>query len=148
MRIELKVDPATLPTAQQKGVTRNGRVYTKAKVRRAKEQLTLATIRAFYEKMRVNPVAEFDLVRRDFSVPWSVAIEYVYDLRSTPVSQEGYPKATRPDLDNVAKLMLDAIVASGRFFADDGQVAVLQVSKRHARAGEDAHIDIRLEPLQ
>lgn len=148
MRIDLKIDPATLPTAQQKGVTRAGRVYTKAKVRSAKEQLTLAIIRDFYKKLRVNPVAEFDLVRRDFSVPWSVAIEFVYALKSTPKRNFGLPKATRPDLDNLTKLVLDALTESGVAFADDGQVAILQVRKRHARAGEDAHVRLVFEPAE
>ncbi len=42
MRLDLDIDPASLPTAQQKGVTKDGRVYTKAKVARAKLRLTEA----------------------------------------------------------------------------------------------------------
>lgn len=155
MRLVLDVDPASLPTAQQKGVTRRGRVYTKAKVLRAKETLVRAIRDAFFGDRYKVCVADFGrgplAATPGRSLPWEVAIEYVYGLRSTPVFQEGYPKVTRPDLDNLTKLVLDSLTASCCFFVDDAQVVSLATLKRHARAseacGERAHITLFIRPL-
>lgn len=162
MRLDLEIDPASLPTAQQKGVARDGRVYTKAKVLRAKETLVRAIRDAFFGDRYKVCVAHFGgcvdhfgrgplAATRGRSLPWEVAIEYVYRLRATPVSLEGYPKVTRPDLDNLTKLVLDSLTASCCFFVDDAQVVSLATLKRHARAseacGERAHITVWVRPL-
>jgi Holliday junction resolvase RusA-like endonuclease len=42
----------------------------------------------------------------------------------------------KPDLDNLAKLILDRITRSGKFWADDCQVIDLTVCKEWARDGE------------
>lgn len=86
---------------------------------------------------------------RDNGAPWSVAIEYVYDLKTTPKKLGGFPKATRPDLDNLTKLVLDAMVEARCFFRDDGQVVSLATLKRHAHAdqAEPARICIFVRPL-
>ncbi len=157
MRLDLDIDPAALPTAQQKGITRDGRVYTKAKVVRAKRRLTEAlvfaaaqardAIEAVYGTRAVRRIWE----ARDNGGPWSVAIEYVYDLKTTPKRLGGLPKSTRPDLDNLTKLVLDALTESGCFFADDAQVVSLATLKRHAHAepesGEPAHIIVSVRPI-
>lgn len=157
MRLDLDIDPATLPTAQQKGITRDGRVYTKAKVLRAKRRLVEALVEAAYRaRNRIEVESGTLAVRRiwearDSGAPWSVAIEYVYDLKSTPKRMGGLPKATRPDLDNLTKLVLDAMVEAGCFFEDDGQVVSLATLKRHAHAdpelGEPAHIIVSARPI-
>lgn len=157
MRLDLEIDPASLPTAQQKGITRDGRVYTKAKVLRAKRRLTEAlvfaaaqardAIEAVYGTRAVRRIWE----ARDNGGPWSVAIEYVYSLKTAPKRMGGLPKATRPDLDNITKLVLDAMVEAGCFFEDDGQVVSLATLKRHAHVepepAEPAHICIFVRPL-
>ena len=153
VQLTLPIDPATLPTAQQKGVTRAGLVYTKARVRQAKRLLV--------EALREEAACARDLLEMEYGTlavrryhsaregaPWSVAIEYVYSLKTAPKRMGGLPKATRPDLDNLTKLVLDALTESGVAFADDGQVAILQVRKRHARAGEDAHVRLVFEPAE
>lgn len=155
MRLDLDIDPATLPTAQQKGITRDGRVYTKAKVLRAKRRLTEAlvfsaaqardAIEAVYGTRAVRRIWE----ARDSGAPWSVAIEYVYDIRSTPKRMGGLPKATRPDLDNLTKLVLDAMTEARCFFRDDAQVVSLSTLKRHAYQDreEPARICIFVSPI-
>ena len=155
MRLDLEIDPASLPTAQQKGITRDGRVYTKAKVLRAKRRLTEALVFAAAQaRDAIEAVYGTRAVRRlwearDNGAPWSVAIEYVYDLRFTPKRLGGFPKATRPDLDNLTKLVLDAMGEARCFFADDGQVVSLATLKRHADRdhAEPAHICIFVRPL-
>ena len=47
---------------------------------------------------------------------------------------------TRPDCDNVAKLLIDCMTKLG-FWLDDAQVARLRVSKRYAE-GDNAQITI------
>ena len=121
MRVTLKIDPAKLPSAQEKGISRNGVVYTKARVREAKQMLVQGRA-------------------------WRVSITFVYRLKGTPKRAYGEPKSTRPDLDNLTKLVLDALTESMMAFADDGQVAVLQVRKRHAWADEPAHVQLAFEP--
>ena len=52
---------------------------------------------------------------------------------------------TRPDVDNVAKLILDAL--NGRAYIDDSQIVSLTVSKRYAGEGEDAHTEVSIFPV-
>lgn len=153
MRLDLDIDPASLPTAQQKGITRDGRVYTKAKVLRAKKRLVTALRDAVLGGRSDRCVAAFDGLPEDVRdcAPWSVAIEYVYSLRTTPKRSYGLPKPTRPDLDNLTKLVLDAMTESGCFFADDAQVVSLATLKRHAHVelepAEPAHITVSVRPI-
>lgn len=51
--------------------------------------------------------------------------------------------ATRPDVDKLARAVLDAL--TGVAFRDDGQVAELRVSKRYSVA---AGVRVRLTPLE
>lgn len=46
-------------------------------------------------------------------------------------AQETFPKITRPDLDNMAKTVLDGLTAAG-CWQDDSQVSNLQLIKRHS----------------
>jgi Holliday junction resolvase RusA-like endonuclease len=44
------------------------------------------------------------------------------------------PHTSKPDLDNLAKLVLDRITRNGRFWADDAQVDMLAIGKEWAKA--------------
>lgn len=55
-------------------------------------------------------------------------------------------KATRPDADNIAKAVLDALDAAG-WLADDGQVVDLRVRQWYAAEGEDAGIALAVREL-
>ena len=46
------------------------------------------------------------------------------------------PHTSKPDLDNLAKLVLDRITRNGRFWGDDAQVDMLAIGKEWAKAGE------------
>ena len=54
-------------------------------------------------------------------------------------------KATKPDLDNLAKSTLDAL--NGLLFKDDGQVVRLVAEKWHAAHGEQPHVEVSITPL-
>lgn len=51
------------------------------------------------------------------------------------------PAPVKPDVDNVAKLVLDALVKAG-VLADDRHVVDLYVSKAYAAPGEQAHVQV------
>lgn len=50
------------------------------------------------------------------------------------------------DIDNLAKLVLDAL-GEGVAYADDAQIAELQLSKRYAGGEEQPHTFIEIAPL-
>jgi Holliday junction resolvase RusA-like endonuclease len=73
------------------------------------------------------------------SGPVRVTIDAVWSMKGTPLKKglrPSVPKATKPDADNVAKALCDAL--NGIAWHDDGQVVELVVRKRHAAQGEAA----------
>lgn len=66
-------------------------------------------------------------------------------LFASKAKRERKPKATRPDLDNLAKSTLDAL--NELIYKDDGQVVKLAIEKWHANGTEQPHVDVRIEPL-
>lgn len=146
INLYLPVNPKTLPTAQQKGVTRDGRVYTKAKVVAAKARLC--------QEIKVAFWGLSNAARREGKYPytqeekereaWTLTVTFCYNLTS---GRRGHWKATRPDVDNLAKLVIDALQDTRLFFDDDAQIACLYLTKRHAEHGERAHIFVELRPM-
>lgn len=55
--------------------------------------------------------------------------------------KHGCLKITKPDLDNMAKVVLDACVEAG-LFPDDNQVACLELWKLHVAEGEQPHMKV------
>ena len=51
----------------------------------------------------------------------------------------------KPDLDNLAKAVLDALTASGCFWNDDGQVSRLLLDKTY---GTDVGVLVQIQPIQ
>lgn len=69
--------------------------------------------------------------------PVSVRLVFDYDTDTTTiVIEDGDGKATRPDVDNLAKLCLDAL--NGIAWRDDGQVSVLVAIKTAKKKGKHA----------
>lgn len=58
--------------------------------------------------------------------------------RPKSVPAKVFWKATRPDADNLIKAVMDAVMASGRWFADDGQIVDVDAMKVYAAAGQEA----------
>jgi Holliday junction resolvase RusA-like endonuclease len=52
------------------------------------------------------------------------------------------------DVDNLAKGPLDAITKTGRYWADDTQVAQLFIEKRWAEPGEEPSVRLRINTLE
>lgn len=137
----LQVDPATLSTAQQKGVDfYRRRVYTKAPVRKSHKLLLtemLQEARLLGVEKYCGPITA-----------WRVCVEYIYRPRTLRRKDFGAPKVTRPDLDNLTKSVLDALTESGLAFSDDSQVSALEMSKRYALGfGSEPCIRLTFGPL-
>ena len=54
-------------------------------------------------------------------------------------------KDTKPDIDNVAKIVMDAL--EGIAYANDGQVSDLIAHKRHAQQGGQARVDVQVRSV-
>ena len=97
-------------TAQTRRHSRAGQTYRTPANRRA-----VATLRAVFE-----PHAP----RIAFAGPVYLEASITFPSRRSSV----LPRTSRPDADNLAKDLLDALQATG-FFRDDSQVARLTISK-------------------
>ena len=97
-------------TAQTRRHTRSGKTYRTPGNRRA-----VATLRA---------VCEPHAPRIAFKGPVALDAALTFPSRS----QRVLPRTRRPDADNLAKDLLDALQATG-FFKDDSQVACLIMRK-------------------
>lgn len=75
----------------------------------------------------------------------AVSLSIDFDYFTPTKKRRGKWKTTRPDCDNVAKLLIDCMTKLG-FWVDDSQVARLRVSKRYAE-GEQAQITISWREL-
>jgi len=51
-------------------------------------------------------------------------------------------KATKPDSDNVAKIVMDSL--NGLVWTDDAQVCELAVSQFYAAKGESSHVEVEV----
>lgn len=129
--ITLQVNPAALSTAQQKGVDfSRKRVFTKASVLRSHRMIREA----------LADVPQCATVRVEGAV--ELLLRFVYPLGSKPRRFAYQPKVTRPDLDNLAKAVVDAIAEDGRFFADDAQVVRLTLEKFYGGSNVTGCIDV------
>ncbi len=82
-----------------------------------------------------------------------VTIEAVYPVpvsasksRQAEMMADKITPTVRPDVDNVAKLILDALNKTA--YADDSQIVSLTVSKRYAYENELPHTVIDLAPFR
>jgi len=57
-------------------------------------------------------------------------------------SPERLWKATKPDSDNVAKIVMDSL--NGLVWTDDAQVCELAVSQFYAAKGESSHVEVEV----
>lgn len=116
----LRIDPPRT-TAQQKKVTTVG-----GKVR-------------FYEpkdlaKARVALLEELSKHRPSYPIDGLVYLKVSWNFKTTNKKLEGKFKVTRPDTDNLQKLLKDCMTSVG-FWIDDAQVALEYVDKRWAKVG-------------
>lgn len=122
------------PQAWQRARSRNGQHFTAKATREAKD----VTSRVAERVLAGAP---------PLTGPLSARILFVFPaLGGGP--KAGRPrewKATRPDSDNLAKLVLDAVNEVA--FGDDGQVARLVAEKVHGATGEPPRTEVVVEQL-
>ncbi len=124
-------------TAQQKGVFVAGgrpRFFKKAKQARD-EQNTVALLVAAKPR-GFKPFAGPIAVKLLLSWPYRKS-----EKRSTVSAGIRVPMDVRPDADNLAKMMLDAIGSAG-YWRDDAQVTTLTIQKAW---GPDGHWTLEIE---
>lgn len=117
-------------TAQQKGYNRRtGAFYRKEKVARARRLFIVKMVKSKPKKPSDKPIA--------------LTICLYFSVKS-PKKLWGTYKTTRPDCDNYAKELIDAMTDIG-FWKDDAQIVDLHITKHYA---EKATIYIRMEELK
>lgn len=124
----------TVPFVRGKGRPRfnrkSGRAYTPGQTVEAEAEIARIWMdEAGLTAPRGVPVMVDVTVRRDMP-------------KTTPKRVESMPDVTRPDLDNVVKLVLDAL--NGVAYEDDSQVVVLNGAKdaRRRRGGDSMRIAV------
>lgn len=130
IRVELPENPTV--TSQEKGIDWiHRRVYTKPAIR---HQIYI------YEKSIRAALVRSGIKLEGIS--GAVALEIRFYFATKAKRDWGEPKETKPDLDNAAKLLIDAMANVGFFKVGDQQIAWLAVRKYWAEA-PSVRIDIK-----
>ena len=112
-KFDLEFDKMPSGTSQQKGINyRTGTVYTKKRVMDTKN-LLLDALKAHAPKTPIES-------------PVRLVIYYYYPIKAKKYKYKY--KTTRPDVDNVSKLLIDCMTQAG-FWKDDAQVCILKQIK-------------------
>lgn len=120
-------------TAQQKGYNRyTGRYYKKKSVLDAAEK---------YDFYIQQAVREHKALDRPLDVPVAALVEFVFP--TTVKKLKGKPKTTRPDLDNMAKQLIDELTAC-QVVKDDALIYQLTIKKRWCGEIEPPHVYVSL----
>ena len=134
----LKAPIAPVPQGRPRFSRRRGRTRarTPIKSRLFKNELAdLATILAL--KHQVTPLEG----------PLAVFAHFILTKPPSAIRKRSnkrpYPMV-KPDLDNYAKAVLDAL--NGVFWGDDGQITSLHLQKHYGEPGEEPGIEIVVEP--
>lgn len=131
-RIEFTVFFPQIPkgTSQMKRVNhRSGRFF---------EGKELQEARAAYED-RLRPFAP----DQPFDGPVKVSIGFGYFVKN--IKLRGKPKTSRPDADNLVKLVLDVMTKIG-YWNDDSQIVELTIMK-HWAIGNEANLYVHVREV-
>lgn len=110
--------------------------YTPTKTKKAEEHIRKEIKKQFIRKPFNLPlVIELDFF---FSIPKS----YTKKQRKE-IEDNYYHHTQKPDCDNLAKLVLDAM--NGLIYEDDKQVFALRITKKYAVDPRDARTEIRIK---
>lgn len=117
-KIKFFVELSEIPrsTAQQKGLNRRtGTFYTKRKVQEIKDLYTLLLRTHRPEQPLAGALR--------------LVVKFYYPVKRP--HKDGEPKTTRPDTDNMIKLLKDVATACG-YWIDDAQIADERVVKAYS----------------
>lgn len=116
LSINLVMDQIPKGTAQMKRANfRNGTFF---------EGKDIKAARRFYLS-EIGPEAP----KTPFKGPISVSVEFYYPIKDK--RKKGQFKTSRPDCDNLVKLLLDCMTQL-RFWDDDAQIAILRIMKKYS----------------
>lgn len=101
--------------------------------------------RTYFKSQRLQQTEDFYLNELRSYAPTSpitgaVSLSIDFDYFTPTKKRRGKWKTTRPDCDNLVKILIDCMTKLG-FWLDDAQVARLVVNKQYAE-GEQAQITI------
>lgn len=120
------------PRAWKRARTNKGRHFTETG-----SELFMGKIATIaHEKMKAQGLSPF-------TGPVRIRLEVYYSpLKSVPKSKRGFllAKATKPDFDNLAKIIGDAL--NGIVWIDDAQIFNAEIFKWHAAEGDGARVVI------
>lgn len=126
----LLLDQIPTATAQTKRVNHyTGKFYESPELRR--------TRRTYMNLIRPSRPAA--------PIEGAVAVKIVFEFSTKTKKNRGKWKTTRPDCDNLVKMLLDCMTFT-MFWKDDAQVAHLEIDKRWS-ADDQARIRIIVEEL-
>ena len=138
--MSLAIEPQGEARGRATSVGGHARIYTPAKTRAYRAQLAMLAsphrpAAPLLGPLRVEIVAVFSRPQRMQRLS-----------KRTGEVLGGYsaaecPHTAKPDADNVAKAVLDALAP---WWGDDAQVADLRVVKRYVAIGESARLDVRI----
>ena len=127
-----ELDKIPTGTAQQRGVSIvNGHVhhYVKKNVQDAHD-----IYRAIFNLHRPS---------KPFKGAVALRVSFYYPIDKAKKHKDGEPKTSRPDTDNLVKLVKDVLTEVG-YWGDDAQVAKELVTKSYSRV---SGIYVSIEPL-
>lgn len=141
-KFTIEINPQTIVTAQQKGiyyVNGSPRLFNKSRVVKSMGRIKTAMKASGLGRM---PQSES---------PVALVLEFVYPyhLITKKERKDGDNfRVKRPDVDNLAKSVLDCITQLNAVWVDDSQVAILVVQKKYCACKEgNACVNIHLAYL-
>ncbi|MBR5299841.1 MAG: RusA family crossover junction endodeoxyribonuclease [Bacteroidales bacterium] len=139
LNIKLSKNPTT--TAQQKGESigytfKSGRMVPYIK---HYENEDVASLRNEYKYLILKSLKSQGLKIPRYEGP--VVMQIIFRFAAKNKKLHGQPKVTKPDLDNIAKLLIDAIADLGIFKTGDQQITTLCLSKEWA---SEPSVDIQI----
>lgn len=136
MTFELKLQDNPT-TAQQKGasiINRQIHFYEKEKVRAQRREYQIL----------LKPFVPSDPIEG----PLVLDIQFLYPERKSKKMKTAIePRIEAPDLDNVAKLFIDAL-ADMKFFWNDSQIVDLHLTKFRIKGSSEMRLKVRLEEMK
>lgn len=126
--IEIRLEIEPVPKGRPR-ISRSGHAFTPAKTRAAEKEIQ-AILRSRYPGKPLDG-------------PLSVDVQF---FLTKPKSVKRESPHVKPDLDNLAKLVLDS--ANDILWADDAQICVLNLEKSYARPYEKSCVLISVTPLR
>lgn len=129
IRFTVPSKPAGQPRARVGVIGGHGRAFKSAKARLLEQDVLAFAAPAAPDARLEGAVRVTITARMPIPAGWPA-------WRQEAALAGAIRPTTRPDADNVAKLILDALNRSGRFWRDDAQVVELVASKRYAAAPE------------